>query len=105
MCDLPRFDLNFIGDVVGKQGPLTVYMGVFEHNFFRKDLTEEEKIEKDTLVICPDGEEITVKALEDALDKFIEDPLVKEYIYADRSYFYEGMRKAYDGNWCILWGS
>merc|ERR1711916_39263 len=105
MCELPRFDLNFIGDVLGQQGPLTVNMGVFEHNFFLEDLTEEEKFEKDSLVICPEGGEITTEALNDALEQFLADPLVKEYIYADRSYFYEGMRKDREGTWCILWGS
>ncbi|WP_113905741.1 hypothetical protein [Aliidiomarina celeris] len=100
-------DLNVVSEVlslaqelVGKQGPIELNTGIYDHNIF----LEEDRSAEDIVVLGEDKSEITFAQLIELfeqLDSLVDD-LSDE---TERSYFFEGITKNSATSYSFNWGS
>ena len=111
-CDELAEYTKFIGQFLGKPGPMYLNVGIMEHNFmdWLDDETKQQLEEKGTTDVFPIGEagrEVTLRDIEVAWRRASKDTMLYKLRYeSGRSCFREGFYLSEDGKTLHLgWGS
>lgn len=87
-------------EIVGKKGPFEINSRIYSHNINLKECDKE----SDSYILGENGSEVTFEELIELITKLndLVDDLKDE---TGRSYYFEGIEKALDNKFIMLWGS